>query len=685
MFIKGISIKNFRGIEDIDVDLSTRVSVIVGPNAAGKTTILEAVRLVKALLAPRTPNESSQVLFSLGASSPHAPQRLRFQAVAGDPRRPVELSCRYELSADEIAAVEGANEPIARAMVQAQSGNGAVSQDVLIQFLASPAGQARLVAARQEISEAIVELKRTKLCNLGVVWHDQIGPQSIGGPIGAQIIGFLERRLPPNKTAFTYFPADRAMPLGEQQVQLGGPDSQQQLESYNSQPQIKFARLKNLIFTGALFSATESQNGDSLQQQFERIFAGVLKGRSLDGIQINELGMLNAIIKDTDSGRTFDIDGMSSGEKGLILTFLILQRAVVKDGIVLLDEPELHLNPAVCKDLLSYLIQDFVVPKGLQILICSHSPEILAGAFDSDQCAVYHLASPRELSKVRIQDEANLEDTLRRLGANESENLLYKGIVFVEGVDDIAVLEAGFGMLLRRHKLKHKQGRFEVEKAIRRLQELEQDGSVNGRTYFIFDKDEAPTSLQSTGAVRILQWNRRCLENYFIDVEAMSNLLMSSEVLKSPLKNHGEVSTLLKKVAFEQIPEIAAKRVYERYGFEGVGVRREDVRQKSVDEISSAMMARLRRLKERLADVDETTWPDSFRRSIDVEIAQIKQVWESTWKEECDGKRLLEDLFKEMDFKSSLRSFKIKMIKDMALEEADGWKQIRDQLSTVLS
>ncbi|PZS73231.1 hypothetical protein A7X68_19090 [Stenotrophomonas maltophilia] len=97
------------------------------------------------------------------------------------------------------------------------------------------------------------------------------------------------------------------------------------------------------------------------------------------------------------------------------------------------------------------------------------------------------------------------------------------------------------------------------------------------------------------------------------------------------------------------------------------------------------MMARLRRLKERLADVDETTWPDSFRRSIDVEIAQIKQVWESTWKEECDGKRLLEDLFKEMDFKSSLRSFKIKMIKDMALEEADGWKQIRDQLSTVLS
>ena len=39
---------------------------------------------------------------------------------------------------------------------------------------------------------------------------------------------------------------------------------------------------------------------------------------------------------------------MSNGEKGLILKFLLIERTVAVDGVTLLDEPELHLNPAVC-------------------------------------------------------------------------------------------------------------------------------------------------------------------------------------------------------------------------------------------------------------------------------------------------------------------------------------------------
>ena len=91
MHLRTLTIKNFRALEDITVDFTTRVSVIVGPNAAGKTTVIEAARLAKALLAPRTQAEASQILQSLGVSSPHVPQRLRLQAIAQDVSKPLVI------------------------------------------------------------------------------------------------------------------------------------------------------------------------------------------------------------------------------------------------------------------------------------------------------------------------------------------------------------------------------------------------------------------------------------------------------------------------------------------------------------------------------------------------------------------------------------------------------------------
>jgi AAA15 family ATPase/GTPase len=101
MHLKSLIIKNFRVLEDIDVEFDPRVNVIVGPNAVGKTTLLEAIRFAKALLAPRTQNESNQVLFALGASSPHNPQNLIYDAITCDPRKPLIIRCSYVLTDEE--------------------------------------------------------------------------------------------------------------------------------------------------------------------------------------------------------------------------------------------------------------------------------------------------------------------------------------------------------------------------------------------------------------------------------------------------------------------------------------------------------------------------------------------------------------------------------------------------------
>lgn len=675
MHIRAIKIKNFRALSDIQVEFDKRVNVIVGPNAVGKTTVLEAIRLVKAMLAPRTQNEPTQTLFSLGVASPHLPNRLRLDAIARNPHIPTVISCRYALTDNEFLILETGSEQIAVSLVQSRLGQAFANPGVLIGFLSSPQGKEQLEAANKEIKSVLDRLRISKECHLELTIDKSKGATTTSNQVESNIIAYLDQKLPPDQTLFTYFPADRALPAGEQPVQLGAADATQQLESYNSQPQTKYTRLKNLIFSTFLLGG--NTNGRPLNTEFEQIFKGILKGRKLLEIGVNEIGLLSVKIQDTDSGHIFDLDGMSSGEKGLILTFLLIERTVANGGLILLDEPELHLNPAVCKDLLSYLVQEYVVRKNLQVIVCSHSPEILAGAFDNDECGLYHLVSENNLSKVRPQDHRPLSDALRKLGASESDDLLYRGIIFVEGIDDITLLEAGFGSLLKRFKLKDSKGRKEVERVIQFIQAEETSGSDFPVRFFIFDKDDVPTNIKSSKLVRVLQWDRRCLENYLIDLDSISNLLMDSEIVKNPFNNHGEVSKLIKDLAFKQLDEVASRKIYHRFNFESTGIRKEDVKGRYINEISSALFSKLKTVKSQINDIDDSEWEENFKKDAIKERHNLENIWETTWINDCDGKRLIEDLKATTQLKMDIRRFKTRIMKEMALNQTESWKSIR--------
>jgi hypothetical protein len=75
--LKSLSVSNFRALEDIKLEFSGTAEVIV-----------EAIRLAKAILAPRIANKGQWGLISLSAISPHLPpQQINFIPLARDPRR----------------------------------------------------------------------------------------------------------------------------------------------------------------------------------------------------------------------------------------------------------------------------------------------------------------------------------------------------------------------------------------------------------------------------------------------------------------------------------------------------------------------------------------------------------------------------------------------------------------------
>lgn len=681
MHIRHITIKNFRALEDIDCPLGPRINVVVGPNGVGKTTILQALRMTKALLAPRTQHETQQVLISLGAASPHFPQRLFLNSMARDAARQVEVRATFVLSQSEIATLQVSLPALTQSLVSDRLGQAFANPTALIAFLQSPAGEQARTAAQLELTGGLDKLRREETLVLGVTLDGNTGQILATDALSGTLIGFLDQRLPPSTSIFSYFPADRALPMGEVSLQLGGPDAQQQLESHNSQPQTKYVRLKNLIINSLVL---QEQGTETIHAEFEKIFSGLLRGRRIKSIGVNELGLLSVMTEEVATGRIIELDSLSSGEKNIALTFLILARSVADGGIALFDEPELHLNPAVSRDLLSFVMTKYSKPRNIQFLMCTHAPEILSGAFSDEECTLLHLKSASNISRIGKHALDEYSDALSRLGASVSESLMYEGTILVEGVDDVDFLESGFPDVVKRYKVKDRGGRREVEQTVVELQQLEGKHQKVSPIFLIFDRDEEPTNLKSSAAVRILQWPRRCAENYMIDSDVITALLKDSSITKNPVQSEGDVRRLMRDLAFKQLDLIAAREVYRSYQYQDASPQSDDLKASTIEALASAFFERMAAARASIPEVPKDQWIATFLRAVEDQKQVLLQTWEAKWPEVCDGKKLISDLHKTAAMRISESVFKARIVRGMRDASSETWRLVRDLLNDLL-
>ena len=221
MHLKRLRVENFRGLEKIDVEFDTLISVIIGPNAIGKTTVLEAIRLAKGLLAARTQNKANQVLISLGAMSPHMPQRLLGTALTNRPNLPLVVKCSYEISEAELANLRTIAPQLGVTLAQQSAGITFGSPAQAVTFLNSPFGHQALQAANKALTDEIARVETSKRLELNLTINFQTNQVSGEFRVQQLLFGALDQALPPSQSLFSYFPADRALPAGEQAVGLG--------------------------------------------------------------------------------------------------------------------------------------------------------------------------------------------------------------------------------------------------------------------------------------------------------------------------------------------------------------------------------------------------------------------------------------------------------------------------------
>lgn len=683
MKIQKLSINNLRGLSEVDFEFDQPTNVIVGPNAIGKTTILEAIRLAKALLLPRYFQEGQQVLVSLGAMSPHPQMNnyLDFSSIARDQSQAIKIKMIFELNDEELKYLASSKKQLSLEILKGQLGrNEDQNQLAMTQFLSSDDGKKRLEQSTREIDNYISSLKPPFTLPIQLTIDPASGNIQGENQLNQTMIILLERRQPPHKALFSYFPADRAFPTGETNVQIGSGEASNQIQSHLGQAASKYQRLKQTIVNNLLISGLDQ---NELQKDFASVLGKLLPGKELAGISVTPVGTLKVSIKELSTGKVFDIDGMSSGEKGLILTFMLLQRTLATGGIALLDEPELHLNPAVCKNIISFISEEIVKNNDIQVLLCTHSGEILGAAFDRSDCTVHHLRSHNDSTKIYDKDSNEVFSALNRLGTSAADSLFSQGNIFVEGEHDSLVLEDAFYDLVAGYKITNLGGRSGVEKEISTLQKAEKNGDLDKLNCFIFDLDRMPTDVKSTPLVRILQWDRYCLENYLIGRKELFDEL--TELGVTGLGSRGVFEKKIRKISLKQLIEVVSKDIYKTVSPENAELRAKEIERKSFDEISKILSSRLEKIKVEIKSFDIAKWEKEFVELCNKRHEALLPEWQDAWIKQANGKRLIDDLYKEYSINISKLSLKRKLAKRIKIDKSEDWTLVKSKIQDALS
>ncbi|MDH3690731.1 MAG: AAA family ATPase [Gammaproteobacteria bacterium] len=681
MKIQRCQIKNFRGLSDIDLVFENKTCLVAGPNAIGKSTVLEAIRLNRAVLLPRYPTEGQSVLHALGAVQNPNQIMLRggyfdFSAIARDANTPLNINLDVILNDDELRKINASLDQLAYDHLRGSLGNqGQQDQLALTQYLSSPEGRARYKEGQREMQDYAGTLNTTDPLSLKMIIFPN--GQARGDDAKAQLVaGFLERSLSPSEALFSIFTADRALPTGEAAIQLGAGDADNQIKSHIAEPNLKYQRLKHGIANATLLK-------QEVEKDFQIIFDEILPGKKLAGLSISPIGNFRVAIQEEGLARPFDIDSLSSGEKGLILTFLIIRRTIAKGGIVLIDEPELHLNPGVCRKLLNFLIDHCIKTNDVQAVICTHSAEILNTAYERSDCDIHHLKAHDNATPIFRGDFDEMFQALGRLGVSPAESFFYEGNVFVEGPVDEEILVEGFRSTLGdRIKVTSLGGRKAVEAEIRNLQASEKTRKLDKMHCFLFDQDRDTTALCSTPLVKVVQWDRYCLENYLLNLQILYDVFNGTPNVDLP--DRGIFANKVKELAKRQIRPIVARQIYEPDRPRSPGLANEDLSDDYAD-MAEILAKKLTSLRSSVSKLDIDAWKVNFLKAVDNKHTEVDEQWDTGWAELCDGKKLLEVVCREYSVNRDRTEIKKDIVRRLRDQQTVEWQNVDKKLREAIT
>lgn len=395
MRIVGLRIENFRAVSRVQVDNLPDAVVLAGPNGCGKSSVLDAVRLLKSAYGQYHDNEWQSWFSEFQLNI----QQLGLEAnrVLQDISRPMLIAADIELAESEKQFLR-------------EHGSGLVHQLAWTRVRGPaqmPGRQAvvtpldRRVHARS-VEQVAAEMTGQLVSNLELpqlraeITMDRSGEVTLKPATALEIVFGVYA--PQSLGVIDYHSANRS--YGREQVasvnlNVSASDERfRQSALYNTQnkytnvkAEMASAYVQDLLAREAGVPPSSRAN---LNETLKELFTVFFPGKRFLGPQPTDAGKLLFPVE-LENGAQHDIDDLSSGEKEVLLGYLRLRGTAPSNSVVLLDEPELHLNPRLIRGLPRFYQKHVGEALGNQLWMITHSDTLLREAVEEPSFAVYHM------------------------------------------------------------------------------------------------------------------------------------------------------------------------------------------------------------------------------------------------------------------------------------------------------
>jgi hypothetical protein len=368
--------------------------VIAGQNGSGKSCVFDGLRLLKSVYGGYSQDEHMQWFGEFGVN---LQDRGAMKRMFRDPSQPVEVAATLELSSDErqhlLHNAADLVRPMAWERVTGQKIDRYAFSRVSIATQLEQLGQPLEEMVHQILSELEV-LKEESVFNIALTITPD-GGAAITPCLPASVVFGVDD--PEHLGVMEYQSASRAytrqglggINLDAQAFQA----ERRQQRLYNSQG--KYQNVKTELASGYLRALIAQASGsevagEDLNETLKELFRTFFPDKEYLGVRPLPGGSLEFPVKLPEGG-THDIDDLSSGEKEILYGYLRLRNSTPRRSVILLDEPELHLNPSLLEGFTDFYYRHLGLAQENQLWLVTHSDTLLRQAIGNTNYRVYHM------------------------------------------------------------------------------------------------------------------------------------------------------------------------------------------------------------------------------------------------------------------------------------------------------
>lgn len=574
MKIKSLSIENFRGISKVEIDNLGDTIIIAGQNGSGKSCIFDAIRLLKSCYGGYQQNEW-QHFFGEFAIQLHGGSR-NLNGLFNDASKSLKIKCEFLLRDNEKKYI---SQNAASLLEQT------IWQTLLPEAFQYGGHHKALFSAQfrerqPEVNERIsreLPLLMDALAKNSTNGTVTIDPQGNIRVEDSRLLAVVFTNYKPRDIgvidfhgAQRHYGRETVQGINLNLEQTNQQYSQHTLYNYNNKyNNVKSEMAGNFIKEILAEKASPSGNEDatSLTSTLQELFESFFPEKKFLGPKPTPEGSLSFPVV-TPNGTVHDLDELSSGEKEILYGYLRIRSSAPRDSIILLDEPELHLNPRLIRGLPEFYRKHLGEALQNQLWLVTHSDALIREAVGKPGFNVFHmnpcgveLSGTSQLKALTVGKDLDMAtaDLVGDLAAYRPGG---KGLIFEGGGDsdfDKSIAGSLFSEELRGINLISGTNKNRVRALHEILARAYERGDQPTKYYAIVDRDSETNADSSTGVNRF-EWNVYHIENYLLNPEIIAEVVNNLNLGKSQC-NKDSVRDKLNQAARKVVPQMIIRKM----------------------------------------------------------------------------------------------------------------------------